>query len=483
MTPDKYIKNYINGSLIAPSTGIYLDDTNPSTGKVYAYLPDSNASDVQRAVEAAERAFPIWSSCGLRKRFRILMRIADIIEQNLEEFARAESEDTGKPLAMARRIDIPRAHSNFRFFATSILHYQSDSQFMEGEAINFTLRQAIGVVGCIIPWNLPMYLLSWKVAAALAVGNCVVLKPSEFAPMTAYMLAKACSEAGLPAGVLNIVNGQGSKVGKVIVEHPKIKAISFTGKTETGRDIASIAAPLFKKTNLEMGSKNASIIFADCDFDQMMLGTLQSCFSNSGQICWCTPRVYVERPIYDRFKEEMVRRVQYLKVGDPFSAVTDLGPIISQERLKRIQGYISLAQMEGGKLLCGEESFGLKSENEAGFFVRPTIIEGLGIESRINQEEIFGPVITITPFDTEEEAILYANDTDYGLAASIWTKNVTRANRIAERLNTGLIWINCWMLWDMRSTYGGSKQSGMGREGGTEALSFFTEPKNVCIKY
>ena len=483
MTSDKYIKNYINGALASAASGRYLDNTNPATGKIYAYLPDSDASDIQRAVEAAERAFPIWSSCGLRKRFRVLMRIADIIEQNLEDFARAESTDTGKPLTMARTVDIPRAHSNLRFFATAILHHKSESHHMEGEAINFTLRQPLGVVGCITPSVLPLYLFTWKVAAALAVGNCVIAKPSEFTPMTAYLFSKACMEAGLPPGVLNIVHGSGSKVGQVIVEHPKIKAISFTGNTETGRTIAKTAAPLFKKTTLELSAKNANIIFADCDFNQMMIGTLRSSFSNNGQICLCAPRVYIERPLYERFKEELVKRTQFLKVGNPFSAGTDLGALVTQERLQKVKGYISLAEVEGGKILCGAEPLGLKGENEAGFFIRPTIIEELSIESRVNQEEVFGPVITITPFDTEEEVIHFANRTDYGLAASIWTKDVSKANRIAEQLQTGLVWVNCWMVWDMRVPYGGLKESGFNREGGLDSLHFFTEPKNVCMKY
>ncbi|MEN0003891.1 MAG: aldehyde dehydrogenase family protein, partial [Bacteroidota bacterium] len=323
MSPDKYIKNYIDGALVPASTGKYIDNINPATGKVYSYLPNSEAEDVQRAVEAAERAFPKWSTCGVKKRFRILMRIADIIEQELEAFSRAESVDSGKPIAMSSSVDIPRSQSNFRFFATAILHFSSESHHMEGAAINFTLRQPIGVVGCISPWNLPLYLFTWKIAPALAAGNCVVAKPSELTPMTAYMLSKACIEAGLPEGVLNIVHGHGGKAGEAIVKHPKVKAISFTGGTNTGKRIAAIAAPEFKKLSLELGGKNPNIIFADCDFDQMMVDTLRSSFSNNGQICLCGSRIYIERPIYEKFKEELVKRTSFLKIGDPFSSVTD----------------------------------------------------------------------------------------------------------------------------------------------------------------
>ena len=483
MPTDKYIKNYIDGTLVPAGSGKYLDNYNPSTGKIYSYIPDSDADDVQRAFEAAERAFPEWSQAGLRKRFRILNRLADIIEQNLEEFARAESIDSGKPIAMSSSVDIPRAHQNFRFFATAILHFSSESHQMEGEAINFTLRQPIGVVGCISPWNLPLYLFSWKIAPALATGNCVVAKPSEMTPMTAHLLAKACIEAGLPPGVLNIIHGLGPKAGQAIIDHPKIKAISFTGGTATGRQIAQKAAPMFKKLSLELGGKNPNIIFADCDFDQMMIGTLRSSFSNNGQICLCGSRIYVERPIYDKFKEELVKRTQFLKVGDPFSSVTDLGALVSKAHMEKVMGYLSLAEVEGGSILCGGEPVPMKGEFEEGYFLRPAVIEGLPHDCRTNQEEIFGPVVTIAPFDTEEEVLQYANGVEYGLSATIWTQDISKANRVAEQIQAGVVWINCWLLRDLRTPFGGVKNSGVGREGGLEALRFFTEPKNVCIKY
>lgn len=483
MSPDKYIKNYINGALVPAVSGEYLDNYNPAIGQVYSHIPDSDKQDVQQALEAAERAQPEWSKMEPAKRFRILTRIADIIEQNLDEFAKAESIDSGKPFAMARSVDIPRAHQNIRFFATSLLHFSSESHSMPNEAINYTLRQPIGVVGCISPWNLPLYLFTWKIAPALATGNCVIGKPSEMTPMTAYMLSKACIEAGLPEGVLNIVHGLGAKTGQAMVEHPHIKAISFTGGTETGKRIISIAGPMFKKLSLELGGKNPNIIFADCDFDEMMMTTLRSSFSNNGQICLCGSRIYIERAIYEKFRDELVKRTQFLKVGDPFSAVTDLGALVSKAHMEKVMGYLTLAEVEGGTILCGGTQVKLKGEYADGYFLRPAVIEGLAQDCRTIQEEIFGPVVTITPFDTEEEVLGFANGTNYGLSATVWTKDISRANRMAENLDAGIVWVNCWMVRDLRTPFGGVKNSGVGREGGLEAMKFFTEPKNVCIKY
>ena len=483
MTPDKYIKNYIDGALVPAASGAYLDNYCPATGKVYSQLPDSDEQDVQRAVDAAERAFPEWSKAEPGKRFRILMRIADIIEQNMEEFARAETTDSGKPLAMSMSVDIPRAQANFRFFATAIVQFGSESHHMAGEAVNYTLRQPLGVVGCISPWNLPLYLFTWKIAPALATGNCVVAKPSELTPMTAYLLSKACIEAGLPSGVLNIVHGLGNKAGQAIVEHPVVKAISFTGGTATGKKIVATAGPMFKKLSLELGGKNPNIIFADCNFDAMIVDTLRSSFSNNGQICLCGSRIYVERPLYEKFRDELVKRTQFLKVGDPFSAVTDLGALVSLQHLEKVESYLSLAEVEGGSILCGGTRVEMKGEYETGYYLRPAVIEGLPLECRTNQEEIFGPVVTITPFDTEEEAIALANGTVYGLSATLWTQDISRANRVAEQLQAGIVWVNCWMVRDLRTPFGGVKNSGIGREGGNEALRFFTEPKNACMKY
>ncbi|MDB4414777.1 aldehyde dehydrogenase [Saprospiraceae bacterium] len=483
MSPDKYIKNYINGALVPAISGEYFDNYNPAIGQVYSHIPDSDEKDVQLAIEAAERALPEWKKMEPAKRFRILTRIADIIEQNLDEFAKAESIDSGKPFAMARSVDIPRAHQNIRFFATSLLHFSSESHAMPNEAINYTLRQPIGVVGCISPWNLPLYLFTWKIAPALATGNCVIGKPSEMTPMTAYMLSKACIEAGLPEGVLNIIHGFGAKTGQAIVEHPRIKAISFTGGTETGKKIIATAGPMFKKLSLELGGKNPNIIFADCDFDEMMMTTLRSSFSNNGQICLCGSRIYVERAIYEKFRDELVKRTQFLKIGDPFSTVTDLGALVSKAHMEKVMSYLTLAEVEGGTILCGGTPVKMKGENADGYFLRPSVIEGLTQDCRTIQEEIFGPVVTITPFDTEEEVLGFANGTNYGLSATIWTKDISKANRMAENIDAGIVWVNCWMVRDLRTPFGGVKNSGVGREGGLEAMKFFTEPKNVCIKF
>ena len=479
---DNNIRNYIYGEMEPPISGDYIDNYNPAIGGVYSQLPDSDERDVLRAVKAAERAFPVWSNCGIKKRFRIMMRIADIIEQNLEAFAKAESTDTGKPVTLARSIDIPRAQSNLRFFATAILHASSESHHMEREAINYTLRRPLGVVGCISPWNLPLYLFTWKIAPAIAAGNCVVAKPSEITPMTAYMLGQACKEAGLPPGVLNIVHGYGHKAGQAIVENPIVKAISFTGGTQTGKKIAEIAAPKFKKLSLELGGKNPNIIFADCDFEKMMTTTLRSSFSNQGQICLCGSRIFIEKHLYEVFKEEFVKRVKKLVVGNPFAGKTDQGAVVSAAHKSKILDAIELAKEEGGTILCGGKAVDVP-KFEKGYYLEPTVIEGLSPSCRTNQEEIFGPVVTLIPFETEEEVVAYANSTEYGLSATVWTQNIGRAQRIAEKLDSGIIWINTWLTRDLRTPFGGMKNSGVGREGGWEALRFFTEAKNVCIHF
>mgnify|MGYP001329469572 CR=1 FL=1 len=477
------IKNFIDGALVPPLSGEYLNNVNPATGKVYSYIPNSDHRDVQLAADAAELAFPQWSSCGIETRSRILMRIADLIEAKLEDLAQAETTDSGKTISTSRNVDIPRAQANFRFFANAITQFGAEAFHMEHQAINYTLRQPIGVVGCISPWNLPLYLFTWKIAPALAAGNCVVAKPSELTPMTAFMLAQICIEAGLPKGVLNIVHGLGGKAGQAIVEHPKIKAISFTGGTVTGRNIASVAAPMFKKLSLELGGKNPNLIFADCDFEQAVATTVRSSFANNGQICLCGSRVYVQRPLYGRFRDELIQRTQALKTGNPLDEKNDLGALVSLQHLEKVQAYLDLAMEEGGTILCGGEQLQLDGDNANGYFLTPAVIEGLPISCRTNQEEIFGPVVTIQPFDTEEEAIQLANDTGYGLASTVWTQDISKANRVAEQLQAGIVWINCWMLRDLRTPFGGVKNSGVGREGGFEALRFFTEAKNVTVKY
>jgi aminomuconate-semialdehyde/2-hydroxymuconate-6-semialdehyde dehydrogenase len=476
------IKNYINGELIEPTGKQYIDNYNPSIGKVYSLIPDSDERDVELATEAALKAFPSWSNTPKEERSRIMLKISELIEKNMERLALAESIDNGKPVSLAKMVDIPRAASNFHFYATAVLHYAAESHSMEDTAINYTLRSPVGVAGCISPWNLPLYLFTWKIAPAIASGNCVVAKPSEITPMTAYLLSELCIEAGLPKGVLNIVHGYGHKVGAAITAHPKIPLISFTGGTKTGAEIAKVAAPMFKKLSLELGGKNPNIIFADCDFEKMIKTTLSSSFANQGQICLCGSRILVERSIYEKFKTEFVSRVSKMKVGNPSDPESRLGAVVSKPHMEKVLSYVELAKEEGGTVLCGGHQVKPEGEFSEGYYIAPTVIEGLKYDCRTNQEEIFGPVVTIMPFDTEEEALMYANSTQYGLASTVWTENLTRAHNIAHNIHAGIVWINCWLLRDLRTPFGGVKGSGVGREGGFEALHFFTEPKNVCIK-
>ena len=476
------IQNFIDGRFVPPTGGQYLDNIEPATGKPYSQVADSDERDVELAVAAAGKAFPAWSHTPDADRSRILLRIAELIDRDLEKFARAESIDSGKPLSLARSLDIPRASSNFRFFATAILHTENDAHMMDDVAFNYTLRQPRGIVGLISPWNLPLYLLSWKIAPAIAVGNTAVAKPSELTPMTAYLLGEVCREAGLPSGVLNIVQGTGPKVGSAITAHPKIATISFTGGTVTGRKVAEAGAPLFKKVSLELGGKNPNIIFADADLEAAIAGSVRSSFANQGQVCLCGSRVFVERPAYDEFVRRFVERTAQLRVGDPLEATTDQGAIVSQTQLEKVKFYVELAREEGGKIALGGSAPAPPNERcNGGYFFPPTVITGLPVGCRVNREEIFGPVVTVTPFDREDEVIGYANDTEYGLASSVWTQNLNRAHRVAEQIHTGTVWVNCWLVRDLRVPFGGMKQSGVGREGGEEALRFFTEPKNVCI--
>ncbi len=477
------IHNFINGVYCEPKNGLYIDNYEPATGKVYCLIPDSDEIDVQNAVNAAEKAFPIWSKMTIEQRSDILVKVSKGIESRMDEFVAAESKDNGKPVSLAAHVDIPRAVSNFYFFATSIIHFASESHAMEGEGINYTLRKPIGIVGCISPWNLPLYLFSWKIAPALAAGNCVIAKPSEVTPYTAYLLGKVCEEAGMPAGVLNIIHGLGNRVGDAIVKHPKIKAISFTGGTKTGEYIARTAAPMFKKLSLELGGKNPNIIFDDCDFDEMLSTTLRSSFANQGQICLCGSRIFVQKGIYEKFKTAFVDRVSNLKISFPSDPKAKMGALVSLPHLEKVQSYIALAQEEGGKILTGGKRVFLDAPHENGYFLEPTVIEGLDYNCRTNQEEIFGPVVTLTPFETEEEVLKMANSTEYGLSATIWTSDLRRAHRLAEEIQAGVVWINAWLVRDLRTPFGGVKSSGVGREGGLEALRFFTEAKNVFVKY
>lgn len=476
------ILNYINGELVAPNSGEYLDNYDPSRGTVYAHIPDSDATDIDMAVSAAKEAFPSWSKTPREERSRLMLKVAELIDKNHEMLSRAESKDNGKPLKLARRVDIPRASANFRFFATAILHESSEAHRMDEVAMNYTERTPIGVAGCISPWNLPLYLFTWKIAPALAAGNTVVAKPSEITPMTAFLLSRLCIEAGLPKGVLNIVHGLGPKVGQAISEHPDVPIISFTGGTATGKRIAATAAPMFKKLSLELGGKNPNIIFADCDFDKALSTSVQSSFANQGQICLCGSRIFVERSIYNKFRDAFVEKVKKLRVGDPLDESSHLGAVVSKPHMEKVLGYIDLAKEEGGIVLTGGQQIVTTGEISKGYYLAPTVIEGLDYNCRTNQEEIFGPVVTLAPFDTEEEVLNMANSTPYGLSATLWTNNLNRTQRLSTAIKAGIIWVNCWLVRDLRTPFGGVKQSGIGREGGWDALQFFTEKKNVCIK-
>jgi aminomuconate-semialdehyde/2-hydroxymuconate-6-semialdehyde dehydrogenase len=476
------LMNYVDGVYCPPINEQYFDNINPATGEVYCLIPDSDEKDLALAVSAAEKAFPIWSNMPAEERSKILVRFSEGIEKRMEKFVAAESKDNGKPITLARHVDIPRAVSNFHFFASAIIHFSSESHYMEGVGINYTTRKPIGIVACISPWNLPLYLFSWKIAPALAAGNCVIAKPSEITPYTATMLGEIATEAGLPPGVLNILNGTGAKIGDAMVRHPKISAISFTGGTATGEHIARTAAPMFKKLSLELGGKNPTIIFDDCDFDDALKTTIRSSFANQGQICLCGSRIFVQKGIYEKFKEAFVAKVSSSKVSFPEDPKANLGAIVSESHLTKILTYIDLAKSEGGKLLTGGNRVYLPAPHDKGFYLEPTIFESLPYDCKTNQEEIFGPVVTIMPFETEEEVLMMANSTKYGLASSVWTTNVKKAHRMADQLNMGIVWVNAWLIRDLRTPFGGMKASGVGREGGLEALRFFTEPKNIFIK-
>ena len=481
--PVEPILHFIGGEPVEPLSGGWFDNFEPATGERLGQVADGDGRDVERAVAAAEGAFPAWSRTPAAERSRLLLRLADLMEARLEPLARDESLDTGKPLALARSVDIPRAVSNLRFFATAILHDRTEAHLTDLEAINVTLRRPIGVAGCISPWNLPLYLLTWKVAPALATGNTVVAKPSEMTPITAWRLGELAREAGLPPGVLNIVHGRGAGAGAALAGHPRVPVITFTGGTATGAAIGKLAAPHFKRLTLELGGKNPTLVFADADQDAAIASALRAAFSNQGEICLCGSRLLVERPAFDAFVSRFVEGARRLKVGDPLVEGTDLGAMISKAHAERVAGYIRLAREEGGTILCGGGPPATIPERcRGGSFLEPTVITGLGPDCRVNREEIFGPVVTVQPFDTEEEALALANATPFGLSASLWTRDLGRAQRVADGLACGMVWVNCWMLRDLRVPFGGVRQSGVGREGGEAALHFFTEAKNVCFR-
>ena len=471
------LANFIDGKFCPPIGGTYFDDIEPATGEQLAEVPDSDDRDIDSAARVARKAFDSWSRTPVSERSRLLLRLADRIEQNAEELAQLESRDAGKPISLARKLDIPRAVANFRFFGSAILHFASEAHVTDRTALNYTLRQPIGVAGLISPWNLPLYLLSWKIAPAIAAGNTCIAKPSELTPITANRLAELSIEAGIPPGVINIVHGYGQKAGRALTMHDDVPVISFTGGTVTGAAIAANAAPRFKKLSLELGGKNPNLIFADADLDDAIATSIRSSFWNQGEICLCGSRIFVERSIHDQFVERFVAATKKLKVGEPADDATDVGALISEGHVEKVTGYIELAKREGGKVVTGG-----KRIERRGFFVEPTVITGLSCDCRVLQEEIFGPVVTITPFDREDEAIAFANSTRYGLSATVWTRDLQRAHRVAAAIDSGTIWINCWLLRDLRVPFGGMKESGVGREGGFESLNFFTETKNVCVK-
>jgi aminomuconate-semialdehyde/2-hydroxymuconate-6-semialdehyde dehydrogenase len=477
------ILNLVGGELVPPASHRFFEVFDPAVGHPWALAADSEAADVDAAVDAAARAFPAWSRTPAQERSNLLLAIADRIEADLYRLSMEECIDTGKPLELTRSLDIPRAVANFRFFATAILHTSSELHATDLTALNYTLRRPLGPVACISPWNLPLYLLTWKVAPALAAGNTVVAKPSEVTPMTAFRLAEIAREVGLPPGVLNIVHGSGAKTGAPLVSHPGIKAVSFTGGTATGADIARNASPRFKKISLELGGKNPTVVFADADLGEAVRGALRAAFSNQGQICLCGSRILVERSIYPEFLERFATAARTLRVGDPLEPGTEQGAVVSKAHFDKILGYIELAKREGGAIVAGGGPAGPVNERcRDGWFVLPTVVIDLPPSCRTNREEVFGPFVTVIPFDDEDEAVAIANGTEYGLAASLWTQNVSRAHRVADRLESGTVWVNCWMLRDLRVPFGGVKSSGVGREGGEEALRFFTEAKNVCVQ-
>jgi len=477
------INNYIDGKLLAPVEGEYLDNVEPATGKAYSLLAQSTDKDLALAVQAAQRATNGWANMPAEQRSNLLLKLADVIDANSEQLARAEAIDNGKPITFAKTVDCYRSAANIRFFASALTQFSSECHSMGSVGVNYTLREPVGIVGCISPWNLPLYLFTWKIAPALAAGNCVIAKPSEITPMTAYLFSSLCIQAGLPKGVLNILHGSGGSIGAPIVAHKQIKAISFTGGSHTGRQIASVAAPMLKKISLELGGKNPALVFADCDVKKTVSELVRAAFSNQGQICLCASRVYVERSIYSEFKAAFVAQVEKLRLGDPLESATQQGALVSKAHRDKVLDYIQLARDEGGTVLSGGAPVKLEGRCQNGYFVAPTVIEGLPLECRTNQEEIFGPVCTLQPFESDKQALALANGTEYGLAASLWTSNLNRAHRLSRELEFGIVWVNSWLLRDLRTPFGGMKSSGVGREGGLEAMRFFSEPKNICVKY
>ncbi|XP_067558133.1 2-aminomuconic semialdehyde dehydrogenase [Pseudorca crassidens] len=478
------LENFIDGKFLPCSS--YLDSYDPSTGEVYCRVPNSGKEEIEAAVEAARAAFPGWSSRSPQERSQVLQRLADLLEQSLEELAQAESRDQGKTLTLARTMDIPRSVQNFRFFASSILHHTSECTQMDHlGCLHYTVRTPVGIAGLISPWNLPLYLLTWKLAPAIAAGNTVIAKPSELTSVTAWMMCKLLEKAGVPPGVVNIVFGTGPRVGEALVSHPEVPLISFTGSQPTAERITQLSAPHCKKLSLELGGKNPAIIFEDANLEECVPTTVRSSFANQGEICLCTSRIFVQKSIYSEFLKRFVEATRMWKVGIPSDPSADLGALISKAHLEKVRSYIKKARMEGARILCGEgvDKLNLPLRNRAGYFMLPTVITDIKDESCCMKEEIFGPVTCVVPFDSEEEVIQRANSVKYGLAATVWSGNVERVHRVAKKLQSGLVWTNCWLIRELNLPFGGMKSSGVGREGAKDSYEFFTEIKTITIKH
>uniref|UniRef100_A0A8C7BVI6 2-aminomuconic semialdehyde dehydrogenase n=2 Tax=Neovison vison TaxID=452646 RepID=A0A8C7BVI6_NEOVI len=478
------LENFINGKFVPCNS--YLDSYDPSTGEVYCRVPNSGKEEIEAAVEAARAAFPGWSARSPQERSQVLHRLADLLEQSLEELAQAESRDQGKTITLARTMDIPRSVQNFRFFASSMLHHTSECTHMDHlGCLHYTVRAPVGIAGLISPWNLPLYLLTWKVAPAIATGNTVIAKPSELTSVTAWMMCKLLEKAGVPPGVVNIVFGTGPRVGEALVSHPEVPLISFTGSQPTAERITQLSAPHCKKLSLELGGKNPAIIFEDANLEECIPTTVRSSFANQGEICLCTSRIFVQKSIYSEFLEKFVQATRMWKVGVPSDPSASMGALISKAHLEKVRSYIKRARSEGAQILCGEgvDTLSLPPRNRAGYFMLPTVIADIKDESCCMKEEIFGPVTCVVPFESEEEVIQRANSVKYGLAATVWSNNVGRIHRVAKKLQSGLVWTNCWLIRELNLPFGGMKSSGVGREGAKDSYEFFTEVKTITIKH